>query len=123
MFSECGVYSHERHPNANQLRGGYTGYSENPPPLKGTIMRKLSPNQLKAIEIASVSVLGIIAIKQTNKVAKLQKALVKTTAQKDFYADLSVRTTSMMNLPQMLHLVDEAVNDMRFRNILRTNGM
>lgn len=108
---------------ARATRDANRGFSENPPPVKGSIMRKLSNKQLKAIEIASISVLGIIAIKQTRKVSKLQSALVRTQAQRDFYTDVTFRATSMMNLPQMLHLVDDTLTDVNFRQIIRNNGL
>lgn len=98
-------------------------FSEKPTPKKGTIMTQLSESQRKVLKVAAISAITIIAIKKTNQVAKLQRTITTMEAQRDFYADVAVRSTSMMNLPQMLHLVDDAVNDMRFKQIIRKNGM
>lgn len=98
-------------------------FSEKPTPKKGTIMTQLSESQRKVLKVAAISAITIIAIKKINQVAKLQRTITTMEAQRDFYADVAVRSTSMMNLPQMLHLVDDAVNDMRFKQIIRKNGM
>ena len=96
-----------------------TAYDENPLPQKGTIM-EITMSRTSAYTLMAVGVVGAVTIFALNRRLGTLETVIRTQRSSiNVYRRSLYRAGTMMNLPQLLGLVDDTLNDIKFDSIVK----